>query len=196
MSADGASEVVRNATRSVIESTTAIKGLTGLDVPSLIGSALGRSFGEQPKQPDGDGESAADRIGKIAGEGLTTLKARAVETASAAKVEADEAAAKAEAEARHAKETADKAAAAAQAKASSVVARVGPSDGNITQWLKWLADQLRRVPDIQVYDALHLVDLETRGPAAARGVWNTARAVLAQEYGKLTIGEFLSRFQS
>src|SRR5215471_409736 len=44
MSADGASDVVRNATRAMLESTTAIKGLTGLDVPSLVGSALGRGF--------------------------------------------------------------------------------------------------------------------------------------------------------
>ncbi|HEY8813549.1 MAG TPA: SPFH domain-containing protein, partial [Candidatus Dormibacteraeota bacterium] len=79
MSADGASDIVKNATRAMIESTTAIKGLTGLDVPSLIGGAMGRGFGERLRTGDGDGGSAsgsaADRISEIAGEGLSTLKA-------------------------------------------------------------------------------------------------------------------------
>jgi hypothetical protein len=72
---------------------------------------------------------------------------------------------------------------------------VAPSDGNVAQWAKWLADQLRRIPDIQVYDALRLSDLETRGPAAARGVWATAKQAMNQEYGKVTIGDLLQRFQ-
>jgi flotillin len=56
MSTDGASEVVRNATRVVAESGTVIKSLTGIDVPTLIGGAMrtggftskgnGRSDGE------------------------------------------------------------------------------------------------------------------------------------------------------
>src|SRR5690348_12024711 len=54
MSADGASDLVRNATRAMIESTTAIKGLTGLDVPGLVGNAMrsGALAGMRP----GDGE--------------------------------------------------------------------------------------------------------------------------------------------
>ena len=197
MSADGASAVVQNATRAILESTTAIKGLTGLDVPGLIGGTLGKTgFGERPTA-DGASESAADRISQIAGEGLTTLKAAeaaAAARAAAAKAEADAAAAKAEAEARKAKEEAEKAGAAAQAKAGAAAAKVMPADGNIAQWAKWLADQLRRVPDIRVYDALNLGDLETRGPAAARGVWATAKAALAREYGTVTIGDLLQRF--
>src|SRR6202521_4330743 len=66
MSADGASDLVKNATRAMVESTTAIKGLTGLDVPSLIGGALGRGFGERLRTGGGDGSSdpgsAAERI--------------------------------------------------------------------------------------------------------------------------------------
>src|SRR5579864_769569 len=107
MSADGASDIVKNATRAVIESTTAIKGLTGLDVPSLVGGALGCGFGERLRTGDGDGSSdpgsAAERISEIAGhglseiaaQGLTAMKARAAETTASAKAAADEAAAKA-----------------------------------------------------------------------------------------------------
>src|SRR6202521_3648477 len=95
MSADGASDIVKNATRAMIESTTAIKGLTGLDVPNLIGGALGRGFGERLRTGDGDAGSdsgsAADRISEIAGEGLSTLKAARAEAAAKAAAEAHEA---------------------------------------------------------------------------------------------------------
>jgi flotillin len=40
LSTDGASDVVKNATRTVAEASTAVKGLTGLDVPELISSAI------------------------------------------------------------------------------------------------------------------------------------------------------------
>ncbi|HKB17945.1 MAG TPA: flotillin domain-containing protein, partial [Candidatus Dormibacteraeota bacterium] len=206
MSADGASDIVRNATRAMIESTTAIKGLTGLDVPNLVGGALGRGFGDRLRTGEGSSEadtkSTVDRISQIAGEGLATMKSRISEAEARAKAEADEAkaeaAAKAEADAEKVKQAAEKAGAVIESKVESkvaaAVAKVAPSDGNLQQWAKWLADQLRRVPDIQVYDALRLADLETRGPAAARGVWLTAKEALAKEYGKVTVGDLLNRF--
>src|SRR5450759_5538357 len=99
MSADGASDIVKNATRALIESTTAIKGLTGLDVPNLIGGALGRGFGERLRTGDGatgsDVGSAADRISEIAGAGLSAMKARAAEAAAHAESVAEEAETKA-----------------------------------------------------------------------------------------------------
>jgi hypothetical protein len=55
MSSDGASEVVRNATRVVTESGTVIKGLTGIDVPTLIGGAM-RSGGFTTKANGGGGD--------------------------------------------------------------------------------------------------------------------------------------------
>ena len=211
LSSDGASDIVRNATRAMIESTTAIKGLTGLDVPNLVGGALGRGFGEKLRTGEGNGDSGAsptNRISEIAGEGLTTLKAaqeaakaNAAADAVAAKVEADAeaqkakaAVAKVEAEAQQAKPAIDKAVAAVESKAAAVVAKVAPSDGNVTQWAKWAADSLRRVPNIQIYDALRLMDLESRGPEPARGIWATAKEVLGKDYGKVTIGDLLRQF--
>src|SRR5256712_460004 len=143
MSADGASDIVRNATRAMIESTTAIKGLTGLDVPSLVGGALGRGFGEKLRTGEGNGDSggasATDRISEIAGEGLTTLKAaqeaakaKAAADAAATKVAADDAAAKAMAEAAKVKEAVEKAAAVVEPKISAAAAKVAPADGNVT----------------------------------------------------------------
>jgi flotillin len=227
MSADGASDIVKNATRAMIESTTAIKGLTGLDVPNLIGGALGRGFGERFRTGDGVGGSdvgsAADRISEIAGEGLATLKAARAEAAAKAEAAAEETKVKA-AEAEHkAAEEAAKAesvagalkaagaekvasvvdkvpgaaerwAAVPQTKPGAAAAAVAPSAGNVEQWAKWLAGQLARVPQIQVYDALRLADLADKGPAPARAVWQTAQAVLAKDYGEITVGDLLRRF--
>src|SRR5205809_720467 len=204
MSADGASDIVKNATRAMIESTTAIKGLTGLDVPNLVGGALGRGFGEKLRTGEGNGdasrESTTDRISQIAGEGLTTLKARAAAAAASTEAAAEDVEAKVDAATGKVQAAADKTAAAVQKAAAvtapkvAAAAKAAPTEGNLVQWAKWLADSLRRMPDIQVYDALRLADLESRGPVAARGIWATAREVLAKEYGTLTIGDLLKRF--
>ena len=198
MSADGASDVVKNATRAMIESTTAIKGLTGLDVPNLIGGALGRGFGERLRTGEGnsesDAKSAADRISEIAGGGLSTMKAQAVAAEAASKAAAEQATAKVEAAAEKAPPAAEKAAAVADTKLAPTVAKVVPGDGNVSQWAKWLADQLRRIPDIQVYGPLTLNQLVDHGPASARAVWATAQAVLGKDYGSLTVNDLLKRF--
>jgi len=216
MSADGASDIVKNATRAMIESTTAIKGLTGLDVPNLIGGALGRGFGERLRTGDGAGGSdpgsAADRISEIAGHGLSALKAQTAAAAAHAEVEAEaakeKAAEKAADEAANAKSVAgalkeagaaEKAAVAATvaapaAKVAAAAAKVWPSDGNVAQWAKWMSDQLHQIPDIRVYDALRLSDLASKGPAPARAVWATAQAVLGKDYGNVTVADLLKQF--
>ncbi len=56
LSTDGASEVVRNGTRTVAEASAVVKGVTGIDIPSLIGSAMGGRFG-------GGGGSGGDEGG-------------------------------------------------------------------------------------------------------------------------------------
>src|SRR5947207_14376943 len=94
--------------------------MTGLDVPNLVGGALGRGFGEKLRTGEGNGEStggsATDRITEIAGEGLTTLnaaqeaaKANAVPDAAAAKASANEGASNGAVEAVRVKESAEKA---------------------------------------------------------------------------------------
>ncbi|MFI5283353.1 MAG: flotillin family protein [Candidatus Dormibacterales bacterium] len=211
MSADGASDIVRNATRAMIESTTAIKGLTGLDVPGLIGGALGRGFGERLRTGDGeagsDSGSAAARISEIAGEGLATLKRRGAEAAAAADAAAKESAAELEASAEkvkaavektaavtEVKTTANKAAAAAETKAAAVAAKVAPAESNVAQWGKWLADQLKQTPNVQSLGAIRLSELADKAPAPVGALWQTARAVLEKDYGKFTVAELLKRF--
>jgi len=199
MSADGASDIVRNATRAMIESTTAIKGLTGLDVPNLVGGALGRGFGEKLRTGEGNGdagtESAVNRISDIAGQGLTALKAQAVQDAAATKAAADDAAAKASVEAERVKKALEKAAVTVESKAATAAAKATPSDSNSKQWAKWMADQLRQLPEIGVYGRLRLSDLAQRGPTAARALWATAKDALNQEYGNVTVDDLLAEFQ-
>src|SRR5918999_1691892 len=54
LSSDGASDVVKNATRTVAEASATVKGLTGIDVPALISNAMGGAFGGRGDgRPDG-----------------------------------------------------------------------------------------------------------------------------------------------
>jgi flotillin len=148
MSADGASDIVKNATRAMIESTTAIKGLTGLDVPSLIGGAMGRGFGERLRTGDGSGGSesgsASDRISEIAGEGLSTLKAaraeaaaKAAEAAEEAQTAAHEAEAKAAAGVQKAEEEAAKAQSIASALKTAGAAKAASAADKVTGSSAW-----------------------------------------------------------
>ena len=148
MSADGASDLVKNATRAMIESTTAIKGLTGLDVPSLIGGAMGRGFGERLRTGDGAGGSesgsAANRINEIAGEGLATVKAaraeaaaRAAEAAEEAETAAHEAEAKAAADKQKLEGEAAKAQSIAGALKTAGAAKVASAADKVTSSPAW-----------------------------------------------------------
>ena len=57
LSNDGASEMVKNTTRTVTEATATVKGLTGIDVPGLLASAMGTAVhqngGPAPASPSG-----------------------------------------------------------------------------------------------------------------------------------------------
>jgi flotillin len=51
LSNDGASEMVKNTTRTVTEASATVKGLTGIDVPALIGQSMGARFGNGDSGP-------------------------------------------------------------------------------------------------------------------------------------------------
>ena len=59
-----------------------------------------------------------------------------------------------------------------------------------------MADQLRQVPDIKNYSAVRLKDLVEQGPAAARGMWATAREALSEQYGDVTVDDLLKQFEA
>jgi flotillin len=209
LSSDGASDLVKNATRAMVESTTAIKGLTGLDVPGLIGGAMGRGFGDRLRTGDGGdnggGETAMSRINELAHEGLSTMPARAEQSAAHVEEKVAPTAAEAAADVKKVADAADKVAAQtkqAAVKAATVsaalgaagAAKVAPSEGTIAQWAQWTADQLRHVPSIQLYGSIKLADLIDHGPPAAVAVWHTAQAAMGKDYGQMTVSDLLQRF--
>ena len=50
LSTDGASELVKNGTRTVAEACAVVKGVTGIDIPSLISSAIGGRGGDERRR--------------------------------------------------------------------------------------------------------------------------------------------------
>ncbi len=207
MSADGASDLVRNATRAMIESTTAIKGLTGLDVPALVSGAIGRGV----HQGNGTEQTSSERIADIAREGLTTMPKHVEEAKTEVKADVADATAVAKATAADAKQAARSAtasakqataavtsAAAAVQKAADAVqqAATHPSEGTVAQWKTWTDEQLMRVPDIRLYGAMKLNDLAARGPAGARQVWTTAKDALGQDWGDKSIDDLLAEWSA
>jgi flotillin len=82
LSTEGASDVVRNATRTVAEASATVKGLTGIDIPDLINKALGggetteganapEAAKRTARRPNGDGGegSSGDGGGGAGGHG-------------------------------------------------------------------------------------------------------------------------------
>jgi len=70
LSNDGASELVRNTTRTVTEASATVKGLTGIDVPALIGSSMGARFGGNgAPSPSGSAPSGGPKGGGSGGGG-------------------------------------------------------------------------------------------------------------------------------
>jgi flotillin len=68
LSNDGASELVRNTTRTVTEASATVKGLTGIDVPALIGSSMGARFGGNgAPSPSGSAPSGGPKSGGTGG---------------------------------------------------------------------------------------------------------------------------------
>ncbi|MEK6719469.1 MAG: SPFH domain-containing protein [Chloroflexota bacterium] len=65
LSSDGASELVKTTTRTVAEAGATVKGLTGLDIPALLGKAMGVAG----KDPDDDGGSGGGSRGGGSGGG-------------------------------------------------------------------------------------------------------------------------------
>ena len=70
LSTDGASELVKNGTRTVAEASAVVKGVTGIDIPSLIGSAIGsRGSGGEDGGRSGGGTEGGGGTGRSGGGG-------------------------------------------------------------------------------------------------------------------------------
>ena len=82
LSNEGASDMVKNVTRTVTEASTTVKGLTGIDIPDLLNKALGNTPDEPPScgqkatkpstPPKGGGPSGSGSSGGTSAGGGTT----------------------------------------------------------------------------------------------------------------------------
>jgi hypothetical protein len=59
-----------------------------------------------------------------------------------------------------------------------------------------MAQQLKQIPQMQLFASVTLEQLAERGPAQAQMVWRTAENVLGKDYGKMTVAELISKFGS
>jgi flotillin len=180
MSADGASEMVKNTTRVVAESATAIKGLTGLDVPNLIGNAM-RS-GALAGTRSGDGERGGGARPSAAPPAPPSAS-----TSSAAGAAASTTATNGQST-TPAPSTIEGATAAAAATATTGLEEAQDDAARL------LATKLREIPNVSDYSHLRLSEVGSSGPRPMRILWRIAEAQVGKRYGAMTVGELMTRF--
>jgi flotillin len=199
LSNDGASELVRNTTRTLTEASATVKGLTGLDVPALIAQAMaGATAGNQGPAGADDGGSGRSR--PASSRRAASAKPAAPASSSAypaqdagdvrARTAAAESAIQRASETMHRATTMDPLAAVQPA---APPPEIGP-DTPVAEAAAMLADRLRGIPGVQRYTELRLSDLDQRGSRPVRAAWRIARGRVSGDYGELTLGELLSRF--
>ncbi|HEY8759607.1 MAG TPA: SPFH domain-containing protein [Candidatus Dormibacteraeota bacterium] len=175
LSSDGASDLVRNSTRTVAESAAMIKGLTGVDVAALVGAAMG---------------STAASPGRHHDNGAPAEPVVVVADAAPIAAETDFKAPSAEPEPREE----PNAAAAAEPMEPRSTATLEPAD-MIEERAAWMAEQLRAVPDMARYAQVQLKDLAARGPRSLGAIWRVAGDDLVRAYGEWTVAQLLEKFK-
>ena len=221
LSSDGASDVVKTTTRTVAEATAAVKGLTGLDVPDLIGRAIAgqRSNGEPAAPPASGGTGAPAQRGT---RGRASSPPPAPRTPPSAQAQSGAAAPKRggsrggsrgqqagestpeshlppagaiEEAVRTMQRAATSLPDAAGRAADAAEVRIdGPPDASSAEVLERLAQALARVPGIGRYRDARLEDLAARGPRLARGLWGQWADRLGPAEREMTLGDALDRF--
>jgi len=218
LSNDGASELVRNTTRTVTEASATVKGLTGLDVPGLIANAMSSAGRPAPGGTPGGGGGQSSRPTRsrtstpptpppVSAEPGPSTSATAGSAAAVPSAAAGDAgAARAQAAIDAASRTMS-AAGAMEPPPALPASPAGPRPSGgaaagrsitaatpVTEAASILADQLRLIPGIDRYAGYELATLDDRGPRPLRAAWRLARERIGSQYGQLTVGELLARF--
>jgi flotillin len=185
MSSDGASEMVKNTTRVVAESATAIKGLTGLDVPNLIGNAMRSGALAGVRSGDGErGGSAKSSTAPPPQAPASASPATATAPATATNGQSTPAA--------RTLESVTEAAAATTAAATATVK--SGLDTAEDEAARLLAAKLREIPNVADYSHLRLSEVANNGPRPMRILWRIAEAQVGKRYAGMTVGELMKRF--
>jgi hypothetical protein len=178
--------MVKNTTRVVAESATAIKGLTGLDVPDLIGSAM-RSGGLAGLRRGEDGERGGNA--KPATAAPPPAAAPGAPATSAAPTTATNGPSTPAAKTF---ETVTEAAAATTA-AATATAKTGLQAAE-DEAARLLAYKLREIPNVVDYSHLRLSEVANTGPRPMRVLWRIAEPQVGKRYAEMTVGDLMKRF--
>jgi flotillin len=88
LSNDGASDIVRNVTRTVTEAGTTVKGLTGIDIPAMLSQAMGGAGdGQRTPGSGGGGRGGSSSGARRGGGSRSTSPATGTAQAGAAPTE-------------------------------------------------------------------------------------------------------------
>lgn len=185
MSADGASEMVKNTTRVVAESATAIKGLTGLDVPNLIGNAM-RS-GALGGIRSGDGE----RGGNVKPSGPPAPVPSPSTTSGAGSASPTTAT---NGQSQNPTTMGSATAGPAATTSAGVTTAKSGLEAAEDDAARLLATKLREIPNVSDYVHLKLSEVGSSGPRPMRILWRVAEAQVGKRYGAMTVGELMTRF--
>src|SRR5205809_1084778 len=180
MSVDGASEMVKNTTRVVAESATAIKGLTGLDVPNLIGNAMRSGALAGIRSADGERGGNTKPATPPAPAAAPTPPAAAAATAGATNGQSSSTG-----------QTIENATPAAAAAVASAKTGLEAAEDDAA---RLLATKLREIPNVSEYTHLRLTEVGSSGPRPLRILWRIAEPQVGKRYGAMTVGEFMKRF--
>ena len=214
LSNDGASELVRNTTRTVTEASATVKGLTGLDVPALISNAMTGARNGGPRTPSPASGSAG---GSEGGQSRPTAKpptpARRAPNSQANQGRDASPKISTTDDASEAMRRASDSISAASSTVAGVGAPMPPlpplsgarasghsrmkeltADTPVSEAASILAEELRRVPGFEDHLSLRLRQLETRGPAPLRELWRDAKGRLGSELGGMSLGEVIARY--
>jgi len=175
LSSDGASDVVRTTTRTVAEAGAAVKGLTGLDIPTLIKDAVSRQGGAAPRSERRATEEPVRARQRPKGEATdATIPEPAQAFADAVN-------------------TIQRAGTMpTPASSRSGEARLSlPDDVTASSAATALADALEGIPETRRYADMPLSDLANRGPRIARSLWASIPERLRGPLGDRTIGQLL-----
>ena len=203
MSTEGATDVVRTATRAVTESAAVIKGLTGLDITHLMRGAMGGFAPTPPANPSASDEPFDEEVAESGvheaeePEGSTPAPA-----APPAPVPPAPSAAPPPAGPPPSGPIARAAAAAPAVEARAtewIAAPPLPTQAqevaqHVERRAEMIAMQMRAVPGIDRYVGLALWELATRGPRPLAALWQAAGEDIVQTYGRMTVQEFLQRY--
>jgi flotillin len=205
LSNDGASELVRNTTRTVTEASATVKGLTGLDVPALINTAMGGATRGGGPAPAAGGSGGSGRpVARVSPPAaprppdVPRPPADASQRADVETIEGVDAAIESASQRMRAAPTAPIAPPPpVRTNGAESRRRVSPivSDTPLPEAASILAEQMRRIPGVERYSDYALNELDQRGSRSVRAAWAMARDRMAADYGKLTVGELLSRFK-